>query len=106
VEIMESAAPKGKWAAPAAQEISVAMALSDFSARWRGSEGLQSQAVPAGTISICELNQSKTFDFRNDVRFGSVLLQKNALDRIGHESGFIIPFRRAKQSMTRFSVAS
>jgi hypothetical protein len=57
---MESAAPKGEWTAPAAQEISVAMAVSDFSARWRGSGGLQSHAVAAGTISICELNQSKT----------------------------------------------
>jgi AraC family transcriptional regulator len=96
---MESAAPKGKRTAPAAQEISVAMALSDFSARWRGSEGLQSQAVPAGTISICELNQSKTFDFRNDVRFGIVLLQKNALDRIGRESGFIIPELQARETI-------
>src|SRR4029077_6836947 len=78
VEVMESAAPKGEWTAPASQEISVAMALSDFSARWRGPGGLQSQAVPVGTISICELNQSKTFDLRNDARFGIVLLQQNA----------------------------
>jgi hypothetical protein len=70
---MESDAPKGEWTAPAVQEISIAMALSDFSARWRGSRGLQSQAVAAGTIGICELNQSRTFDLRNDARFGIVL---------------------------------
>jgi AraC family transcriptional regulator len=99
VEVMESAAPKGEWTAPAAQEISVAMALSDFSARWRGLGGLQSQAVAAGTISICELNQSKTFDLRNDARFGIVLLQKNALDRIGQESGFIIPELQARETI-------
>jgi AraC family transcriptional regulator len=99
VEVMESAAPKGEWTAPAAQEISVAMALSDFSARWRGSAGLQSQAVAAGTISICELNQSKTFDLRNDARFGIVLLQKHALDRIGQESGFVIPELQARETI-------
>jgi hypothetical protein len=74
LEVLESAAPKGEWTAPAAQEISVAMALSDFSARWRGSGGLQSQAVAAGTIPICELNQSKTFDLRNGARFGIVMM--------------------------------
>ena len=99
VEVMESAAPKGEWTAAASQEISVAMALSDFSARWRGSGGLQSQAVAAGTISICELNQSKTFDLRNDARFGIVLLQKNALDRIGQESGLIIPELQARETI-------
>jgi AraC family transcriptional regulator len=99
VEVLESAAPKGEWTAPAAQEISVAMALSDFSARWRGVGGLQSHAVPAGTISICELNQSKTFDLRNDAKFGIVLLQRNALDRIGQESGFVIPELQAHETI-------
>ena len=96
---MESAAPKGEWTAPAAQEISVAMALSDFSARWRGSRGFESQAVAAGTIGICELNQSKTFDLRNDTSFGIVLLQQSALDRIGQESGFIIPELQARDTI-------
>ena len=91
VKVTESAAPKGEWTAPAAQEITVAMALSDFSARWSGAGGLQSQAVPAGTVSICELNQPKTFDLRNDARFGIVLLQQKALDRVGQVSGFVIP---------------
>ena len=99
LEVMESAAPKGEWTAPAAQEISVAMALSDFSARWRSSGGLQSHAVAAGTVSICELNQSKTFDLRNDTRFGIVLLQKTALDRIGQESGFVIPELQARETI-------
>lgn len=99
VEIMESAAPKGEWTAPAAREISVAMALSDFSARWRGVEGLQSHAVAAGTISICELNQSRTLDLRNDTRFGIVLLQQKALDRIGQESGFIIPELQVRETI-------
>ena len=99
VEVTESAAPKGEWTAPATQEISVAMALSNFSARWRGSGGLQSQAVAAGTIGICELNQSKTFDLRNDTSFGVVLLRKNALDRIGQESGFTIPELQARDTI-------
>jgi AraC family transcriptional regulator len=99
VEVMESAAPKGKWTTPAAEEISVAMALSDFSARWRGSGGLQSHAVAAGTISICELNQSRTLDLRNDTRFGIVLLQQKALDRIGQESGFIVPELQARETI-------
>jgi AraC family transcriptional regulator len=36
---------------------------------------------------------------RNDARFGIVLLQKNALDRIGHESGFIIPELQARETI-------
>lgn len=96
---MESAAPKGEWTAPAAREISVAMALSDFSARWRGVGGLQSHAVPAGTISICELNQSRTLDLRNDTRFGIVLLQQKALDRIGQETGFVIPELQVRETI-------
>jgi AraC family transcriptional regulator len=99
VEVIESRAPKGEWTTPATQEISVAMALSDFSGRWRGSRGLQSQAVAAGTIGICELNQSRTFDLRNDTSFGVVLLQRNALDRIGHESGFTIPELQAHDTV-------
>src|SRR5215469_16640733 len=99
VEVMESDAPKGEWTAPAAQEISVAMALSDFSGRWRGSRGFQSQAVSAGTISSCELNRSKTFDLRNDARFGVILLQRNALDRIGQESGNSIPELQAHDTI-------
>jgi AraC family transcriptional regulator len=99
VKVMESDAPKGEWTAPAAQEISVAMALSDFSGRWLGSRGLQSQAVAAGTISICELNRSKTFDLGNDTRFGVVLLQRNALDRIGQESGYSIPELQAHDTI-------
>jgi AraC family transcriptional regulator len=96
---MESAAPKGQWTAPAAREISVAMALSDFSARWRGVGGLQSHAVPAGTISICELNQSRILNLRNDTRFGIVLLQQKALDRIGQETGFVIPELQVRETI-------
>jgi AraC family transcriptional regulator len=99
VEVMESAAPKGEWTAPAARQISVAMALSDFAARWRGSGGLQSQAVAAGTIGICELNQSITFDLRNDTRFGIILLLQGALDRMGQESGFVIPEIQARETI-------
>jgi hypothetical protein len=99
LEIMESAALKGEWTAPAAPEISVAMALSDFSARWRGAGGLQSHTVPAGTLSICELNQSRTLDLRNDTRFGIVLLQQKALDRIGKEIGFVIPELQVRETI-------
>src|SRR5215813_12287036 len=75
------------------------MALSDFSARWRGPRGLRSEEVPAGTVSICELNQPKTFDLRNDARFGIVLLQQKALDRIGQESGFTVPELQARETI-------
>src|SRR5215468_10930554 len=99
VKVSESAAPKGEWTAPAAQEISVALALSDFSARWRGPGGLRSEEVPAGTVSICELNQPKTFDLRNEARFGIALLQQKALDRIGRDSGFVIPELQARETI-------
>jgi AraC family transcriptional regulator len=99
VEVIEYAAPKGEWTAPASQEISVALALSSFSAGWRGSRGHQSENVGAGTVAICELNQPKIFDMRNEAKFAIVILQRHAVERIGQESGFITPELQPRETI-------
>lgn len=89
IEVLESSAAKGEWTVPALQEISLALALTDFSASWRGQRGLQSQNVEAGTVAICELNQAKTFAMRTNAEIAIVLLRTDALERVGLETGFI-----------------
>src|SRR5260370_42102503 len=69
VDVMEASAPKGEWIVPAVEEVSLALALSSFSASWRGSRGLQSGAVSAGTAALCEFNQSRRFQPRTAAAF-------------------------------------
>jgi AraC family transcriptional regulator len=89
VEVMESSAAKGEWTVPAFQDVTLGLALTDFSASWRGIRGQHSQHVGAGTLAICELNQPKTFAMRSDADFAIVLLRRDALEQVGQEVGFI-----------------
>jgi AraC family transcriptional regulator len=82
VDIVEASAAKGQWIVPAVKEVSLALALSDFSATWRGSQGLRSEAVSAGTLAICEFDQARTFEMRDAAQFALVLLRNEALDRV------------------------
>ena len=81
VEVVEASANKGEWAAPAVEKVSVALALSDFSARWRGTQGLHSKDVSAGTIAICEFNQARHFEMRNAANFGIVMMSTESWSR-------------------------
>jgi AraC family transcriptional regulator len=81
VDVVESSAPKGEWATPAVKETSLALALSNFSATWRGSRGLQSQHVSSGTMAICELDRSRHFEMKNDAKFGIVMVSNEALEQ-------------------------
>jgi AraC family transcriptional regulator len=87
VEIMESSAATGEWTVPAFEEVSLALALSDFSASWRARRGQQSHHVAAGTLAICELNEPKTFAMRSDAHFAIALLRRDALEQVGQEAG-------------------
>lgn len=89
VEIMESSAAKGEWTVPAFQDVTLGLALTDFSASWRGIRGQQSQHIAAGTVAICELNEPKTFAMRSDANFAIVLLRRDALEQAGQEVGFM-----------------
>jgi hypothetical protein len=65
VEVVEASATKGEWATPALKKVSLALALSNFSARWRGPRGLRSEDISAGTVAICEFDRSQKFEMRN-----------------------------------------
>jgi AraC family transcriptional regulator len=91
VDVLETSATKGEWTVPAIEEVSLALALSDFSARWRGSRGLRSEAVSTGTLAICEYNQSKRFEMRSDAKFAIVLLRNEVLEQVGLGTGYIRP---------------
>jgi AraC family transcriptional regulator len=91
VDVLETSATKGEWTVPAVEKVSLALALSDFSARWRGSRGLQSEAVSTGTMAICEFNQSLTFEMRSDAKFAVVLLRNELLEQVGRGTRYIRP---------------
>jgi hypothetical protein len=85
--VEEVSAMKGEFLVPAVRDVSLAVALCDFSAQWNGSHGEQSRHVRAGTISLCDFNQSKRFDIRSDANFGLVLLRNEAFAQVRQEIG-------------------
>jgi AraC family transcriptional regulator len=91
VDVLETSATTGEWTVPAVEEVSLGLALSDFSARWRGSRGLQSEAVSAGTMAICEFNQSRTFEMRSAAKFAVVLLRNEVFEQVGRGTRYIPP---------------
>jgi AraC family transcriptional regulator len=97
VDVLETSATKGEWTVPAIEEVSLALALSDFSARWRGSRGLRSEAVSTGTLAICEYNQSKRFEMRSAAKFAIVLLRNEVLQQVGLGTGYIRPELQAHE---------
>ena len=91
VEVAETSAREGLWETPAVKKVSLGLALSNFSAKWRGSRGLRSEDVSAGTISICELGQSLQFDMRNDAKFGMIVMSNEVLEQAGQETRYVRP---------------
>jgi AraC family transcriptional regulator len=89
VDIVEASAAKGEWLVPAVKEVSLALALSDFSASWRGSQGLRSEDFSAGTTAICELDQSRRFEMRRAAKVAVVLLRNEALEQVLEDSRHI-----------------
>jgi AraC family transcriptional regulator len=95
VDVVEASAAKGEWTAPAVKKVSLALALSNFSARWRGSRGLRSEDVSAGTMAICEFNHSQRFEMRNAAEFAIVLLPNEVLQQIAQGTRYLQPGLRA-----------
>jgi AraC family transcriptional regulator len=90
VDVLETSAAKGEWVTPASKKVSLALALSNFSARWRTSRGFRSEDVSAGTIAICEFN-SRQFEMRNPTKFGMVLMQNELLEQAGEGTRYTRP---------------
>ena len=82
VDVVEASAAKGEWLVPAVQQVRLALAVSDFSATWRGSRGILSENVSAGTTSICEFDRSQRFEMRTGGKFAIVVLQSELLKQV------------------------
>jgi AraC family transcriptional regulator len=81
VDVVEASATKGEWIVPAVKEVSLGLALTSFSATWRGSQGVRSEAVAAGTIAICEFDQPRRFEMRDGAEFAIVLMRNEVLEQ-------------------------
>jgi AraC family transcriptional regulator len=91
VEVVETSATKGEWATPALKKVSLALALSNFSARWRGPRGLRSEDISAGTVAICEFDRSQKFEMRNAAEFGIVMMSNEVLELAAQETRYVRP---------------
>ena len=82
VDVVEASAAKGEWVVPAVQKVRLALAVSGFSATWRGSRGMLSEDVSAGTTSICEFDRSQRFEMRTSGKFTIVVLKSELLNQV------------------------
>jgi AraC family transcriptional regulator len=82
LEIVEAAPARGEWFVPAVKEVSLALALSDFSASWRGSRGFRSETISTGTVAICEFDRARNFEMRDAASLAVVLLRNEALEQV------------------------
>ena len=90
IEVVKTSATKGEWATPAVKKVSLGLALSDFSAKWRGPRGLRSENISTGTVAICEFNHSQQFEMRNPAEFGLVMMSNEVLEQVG-ETRYVRP---------------
>jgi len=91
VEVIEASATKGEWLTPAVKKISLGLALTNFSAKWRGPRGLRSEEISAGTVAICEFDRSQHFHMRNAAEFGIVMMSTETLEQVGQEFRYVRP---------------
>jgi AraC family transcriptional regulator len=91
VEIVETSAAAGEWATPAVKMVSIALARSNFSAKWHGARGLRSKDISAGTLAICEFDRSQQFEMRNTAEFGIVMMSNEVLEQVGQETRYVRP---------------
>lgn len=91
INIVEATASKGEWVIPAVEKTSVALALSNFSARWRGFRGLRSENVSAGTTAICAFNHSQRFEMQGPAEFGIVMIPNTLLKQAGEGTHHVNP---------------
>jgi AraC family transcriptional regulator len=87
IDVAEVPAPRGEFILPAVNQVRLALALSDFTANWRGSRGLFSETVSTGTTSICKFNHARRLEIRNSTSFAVVLLRNEVLEEALHDSG-------------------
>jgi len=91
IDVVEASATKGEWTTPAVKKVSLALALTNFSARWRGAQGLRSEQVSAGTVALCPFNHSQRFEMQSTANFGIVMLPNELLEQAGQGTRHIRP---------------
>jgi AraC family transcriptional regulator len=86
VAVEEVSATKGELLVPPVTEVNLALALSNYSASWRDSRGVQSKDISAGAVAICYFNKSTPLELRNPADFAVVLLRNEALEHVREET--------------------
>jgi AraC family transcriptional regulator len=81
MDVVEASPTRGELFVPAIKEVSLALTLSDFSASWRGSQGFRSEAISAGTVSICEFDQARYFEMQDSAKLAVVVLRNEILEQ-------------------------
>ena len=89
VDVLEASATKGEWIVPPIKEASLALAVSDFSASWRGLRGIRSQTFSPGMVAICPRDQSRNFEMRKAAQVAVIRLRDEALDQILHQTRYL-----------------
>ena len=87
VDVAETSVEIGECLIPAVNDVRLALALSDVSARWRTSTGLKSEKVAAGAVSICQSNESRRLEMRAPARFGVVRLRHELVEKVREDVG-------------------
>lgn len=86
IDVAEVPAPQGEFVLPAVKQVRLALALSDFSASWRGSRGVVSKTVSAGMTTICAINEPRRLEMRNPTSYAIVLMRNEILEQALHDT--------------------
>jgi len=86
LDVLEASPTRGELFVPAVKEVTLALTLSNFSARWRGSQGFRSESISAGTVSICEFDQTRNFEMRDGAKLAIVALRNEIMEQAREDS--------------------
>ena len=86
VDVVELTSTNGELIVSAVNEVSIALTLSDFSARWRDSQGQMVNKIAAGTVSICRFNESRRFEVGEAAKFAVIQLRNEVLEQVRRET--------------------
>ena len=85
VDVVELSPTNGQLIVPAMKEVSVALALTNSSAKWQDSSGLPVKEVTAGAVSICRLNETRHFEMEDSAKFAVIQLQDEVFEPVRQE---------------------
>lgn len=86
IDIEELSATKGELLIPAVKEVNLALLLTNHTASWRDSLGIQSKRVSAGMVALCHFGVSVKLELSDRVDCAVVLLRNEALEQVREET--------------------